>query len=398
MSAAVLSFVLVGALPVSAQTDERSAVRALLERRAAAVRENNENAFLATVDPRATDAFKNEQRTRFLGLRSVPLADYELTFTEEDSGDLSIGLGLDDKYRSNTFMPETREMFRLGPYDAIPMRNVFWYTYVERDDEWFVAALDDARIVGLDATPNVWDEGPVAAQTSPRVLVLSAPAQTDRARTVMTVAEKAMDLFEVEWPLPWSGRIPIVVPASPDQAARLLRTSTDVANFSAFTSYTPTRDDDWRASPPRLFAQEGNLSVASVQSQIDTIVHELTHAAAAPVTGPNTPIWMQEGLAEWIRLDKPTSVYLREGSQRRLPESSSFSTRDAGELSRAYNEATAAMAFLAAAKGSDAPIRLFLEAGKRKAVIGSPNHNADEAMRAATGWTTAEFVAAWQGR
>jgi hypothetical protein len=378
--------------------DAGPAVQALLERRAQAVRDNNEQAFLATVDPRATDAFKSEQRNRFLGLQSIPVADYALRVAEDESGDLSRGLRLDEKYATSTYLAETRESFRLGVYDDRPMRNIFWYTYLERDGDWFVGELDDARMIGLDATPNIWDEGPVATQSSSHILVLSAPDQIVRAKAVMAVAEQAMTRFQSRWTLPWSGKIPIILPASPDQAARLLRTSTDVANFSAFTSYTPTRDDGWQASPPRLFAQEGNLATASEQSQIDTIVHELTHAAASRVTGPNTPVWMQEGLAEWIRLDKPNSVLLRPGSTKRLPESALFSTRDATELSRAYNEATAAMTFLAAAKGSDMPIRLFESLGARRVVVGSPSYNADQAMRASTGWSSEEFVSAWRNR
>jgi hypothetical protein len=382
------------AIPAHAD-DKQAAVQSLVERRAQAVRDGNENAFLATVDPQATDAFKNEQRQRFLGLQSIPKADYRVEVTEAASGDLASGLRLDIKYATRTYMPSTREHFRLGDYDEHAMRNEFWYTYVERDDQWFVGSMDDARVVGLDGTPNIWDEGPVAVQQSPNVVVLSAPDQTERARAVLSVADEAISRFDQAWPLPWSGKIPIVLPASPDQAARLLRTSTDVANFSAFTTYTPTRDNDWQASPPRMYAQEGNLAKASRQSQIDTIVHELVHAASAPLTGPNTPIWMQEGLAEWIRLGKPTSVKLREGSVKTLPESEEFATRDSADLSRAYNRSTVAMAFLANSKGSAAPFDLFVETGKKRSVIGSPSFNADEAMKDVTGWSTRQFVETW---
>lgn len=401
-SAGVHAFVVatLAAASLSAQPaqadNSRAAIQALLEKRVAAVREHNENAFIATVDPRATDTFKSEQRNRYLGLQSVPVQDYALTTTEIDSGDLAPGLRLDDKYANHTYMPETRETFRLGDYDQRPMRNVFWYTYVERDGEWFFGGMDDARSIGLDATPNIWDEGPVAVQSSTRVLVLSGRGQVERSKAVLAVAETAMTRFDRAWPLDWSGKIPIIIPESADQAARLLRTSTQVSNFSAFTSYTPTRDVDWQASPPRLFAQEENLAAQSVASQVDTIVHELAHAATADLAGPNTPTWMQEGLAEWIRLGKPTSVSLREGSTKRLPASEDFATRDAVRLSAAYNEATAAMAFLASVKGMNAPIRLIEEAGKRRSVVGSPSFNADQALHATTGWTTAEFVDAWQ--
>ena len=381
--------------PVPAHATTAIDIASLLQKRVTAVVEHDENAFMATVDPTASDAFKAEQRNRYLGLQSLPLVDYKLASTEVDSGDLSSGLDLDDKYGTHTYMPETRESFRLGDYDDHAMRNTFWYTYVQRNGQWYFSALHDGDAIGLESTPNIWDDGALATESTEHFLVLTAIGQEARAKSIASIAERAMTQFQSEWTLPWSQKLPIIVPSSPEQAAKLLRTSDEVENFSAFTSYTPVRDNGWEASPPRLFAEEDNFANASAESQIGTIVHELTHAATAPFTGPNTPIWVQEGLAEWIRLDKPTSVSLRNGATTTLPSGVAFRTSDAAALSRAYNEATVAMAFLASTKGPDVPVQLVQEAGKRKVVIGSPSYNADAALKEATGWSTQEFLAAW---
>lgn len=357
---------------------------------------HDENAFMATVDPGATDAFKTEQRNRYNGLASLPVADYSLSSTEADSGDLSKGLHLDDKYGTDSYLPETREYFRLGAYDDHPMRNTFWYTYVERDGKWYFAASNDGDRIGLESSPNIWDDGAVATTSTQHVLVISAPGNETRMSTIAALAEDAVNRFDTEWPLPWSHKIPVIVPATPQQAAKLLRTSNEVENFSAFTSYFPIRDTGWDASPPRLFAEEDNLANQSDSMQTGTLVHELTHAATAQLTGPNTPIWVQEGLAEWIRLGKPTSVSLREGATKTFPSDDAFRTSDASALSRAYNEATVAMTFLAKSKGPDAPVKLFEEMGKRRVAIGSPSYNADQALLASTGWNTQQFLEAWQ--
>lgn len=204
-----------------------------------------------------------------------------------------------------------------------------------------------------------------------------------------------MTRFIRDWPMRWHAKIPLILPADAQQAATLLRLSNDVARFAAFTSYQPIRDVDWQASPPRLFAEDENLVGASVKSQQGTIVHELVHAASASLTGPATPVWLQEGLAEWIRLGKPVSK-ADATVAKTLPDGAAFNSSDGQTLTNAYASATAAVEFLAGAKGADAPLKLLEAMGSRRVTVGSPAYNTDQAMQETTGWTLTQFESAWR--
>jgi len=60
------------------------------------------------------------------------------------------------------------------------------------------------------------------------------------------------------------------------------------------------RDDGWEATAPRIYIQDENLKAYDRPYQVETLVHELTHAAGAPLAGPFVPSWVHEGVADWV--------------------------------------------------------------------------------------------------
>ena len=113
--------------------DDVAAVNALLERRAEAVRTGDRAAFLATIDPRATPGFREQEARSFDGLRTVPLAGYTLRARTDDTGDLGTGLG--ERYGgAPVFLPETRATYRIEGYDDRDQVDTHWYTYVQRGE------------------------------------------------------------------------------------------------------------------------------------------------------------------------------------------------------------------------------------------------------------------------
>lgn len=378
--------------PPGVDTSVTSAVQALLDRRVAALAAGDEAAYMATVDPQATEAFRTGQQHGFQGLRSVPIEGLAFDPQPGAVGDLAPGLKLAQRYGADAaFLPQTAMTYRLSGSDDRDAADGLWLTYVEREGDWYVAADSDAEIVGFHTTHEVWDDGALAVQHTEHFLVLSGPEQMSRANELADIAERAVRIFEARWPHEWHDHLPLIVPSSSEQAASVVSPTSDVGRFVAFVSYAVTGAAS--STPPRLYVQDASLAGQTVDQQVATMVHELTHAATSQLAGPLTPRWLHEGLAEWVRLGEPTT-YAKglETDERHLPDDAEFAS-DA--MSRSYALSASAIAHLAAIGGKDLPYRLFAAIGAKGTDIGSPAYRLDNVFKETTGMSLAEFAADW---
>ncbi|MGH9156225.1 MAG: hypothetical protein ACRD1K_10425 [Acidimicrobiales bacterium] len=373
-----------------------AAVQAVLDIRAEAVLGQDRAAFLATVDPEAPADFVAAQRRHFDGLASLPLASFSLRAHLEDSGDLSVAAA--GRYGSApVFLPETRQHYRFEGYDGTDAVDYLWLTFVERDGRWYVGGDGDLAALGLDSDRGMWDLGPVRIAAGPHFLVLSDPADAARADALAALAERAATRMAGLWDQPWSGRVPLVLPPSVAALERLLQSTVDLDKFVAFASYSLSDDDGSRysATAPRIFVQDDRLSRHSEASQIETLVHELVHAAAAPLAGPFVPLWVHEGVADWAATGRPGDVAAPSGSDGVLPRPYELTTGSAALIQRSYRESRSAISYLAERAGPGAPSALFRGLGEARTGPGSVDHHVDAALRRVTGSGLAEFERAW---
>lgn len=371
-------------------------VQRVLDARVAALGARDREAFLATIDPLAGPLFREAQARSFDGWASLPLSSYALAVRLDDSGDLAPGADLGRRYGGvPAFLPETRQTYRLSGYDERDAVDTLWLTYVQRAGRWYVAADDDLTALGLDSARNLWDLGPVRLQPTPHFLVVSRPDRAERADALAGIAEEASGVLAERWDRPWSQRIPLVLPSSPDELEVLLQSSFDLDKFVAFVAYAAVRDDGWEATAPRIYVQDANLSAASRASQVRTLVHELSHAAAAPLAGPAVPAWVHEGVADWVAGGRRTDERPPAGSDGRLPEDHEFTTGSQGDVVGSYAESRSAVSRLAADEGTDAP-GAFLEAlGADRIGAGSTDWRVDAALRAVAGTGVSDLEEAW---
>jgi hypothetical protein len=360
-------------------------VQAVLDARAAAVRSGDKDAWMATVDPDAPKSFRDAQARLFDGLRSVPLESYSLEARTEDTGDLARGLDL--KYGAKVQLPETRQRLRLRGYDDRDAVDSLWLTFVERGGRWYVGGDEDLAALGLDTARGLWDYAPIATLETEHLLTIYHPAQEERARALSAIAEEAIVTLQKRWDQPWSQRIPMVLPADTDELEKLLQSTIDLDKFLAFVSYGSVRDTDagWDATAPRIYIQDENLRSYSRAYQVETLVHELAHAAGAPLAGPFVPSWVHEGVADWIATGRSTRERKPDGSDGVLPRDFEFSTGSQTSIIRAYRESRSATSYLSARRGLGAPTALFREVGSVRVAAGSTDFQVDAGLRRATG-------------
>jgi hypothetical protein len=371
-------------------------VQSVLDARVAALTAGDRAAWLATVDPKAEAGFRDAQGRLFDGLQATPIETYRLEARTDDSGDLAAGL--EAKYGAPVQLPETRQRMRLQGFDTTDAVDSLWLTFVRRDGRWYVAGDDDLTGLGLDTARGMWDFAPIEVLTTEHLLTIFHPAQADRARALSAIAEEAIGVLGARWDLPWSQRIPMILPADTDELEALLQSTIDLDKFLAFVSYGSVRDEGWTATAPRIYIQDGNLAAYRREFQVETLVHELAHAAGAPLAGPLIPSWVHEGVADWIATGRPTRERKPAGSDGRLPRDYEFTTGTQAKILEAYKESRSATSFLAARAGLGSPTAVFRDLGSVRVAPGNADHHLDAALHRSAGLGLPDLEAGWAKR
>jgi hypothetical protein len=401
-SAALLAGVLAlgSAVPsAGAQTapppTREDAVKAVLAQRVDALRTGDRAAFLDTVDPAATEEFKVRQGHLFDGLRSLPLASYDLKLRTDEVPDLAAGLAGRYPGAEAVFLPPVEAHYRLTGIDTIDAVDGYYYTFLLRDERWRVVSDRDVEDVGLPSARNLWDYGPVQQQRTAHFTVLHDPADRKRAEALGPLCEQAYARLQAGFGRAVPAQIVVVLPHTLEQLREILQATFDLTNFVAFASASVDRDEDWESTAPRVYVQDANLSRSRRDFQLQTFHHELTHVAAFPIAGPFVPSWIHEGLADWMSgEDSPAEV---DGTDGVLPHDWEFTTGGGESILRAYDESTSAMAFLAARRGRNAPLDLLARVGELRVAPGTSEYRVDQGIRAVYGAGFDQFEKDWNG-
>jgi len=386
--------------PARAQTTtltREQAVTAVLQARVDALKRGDRAAFLDTVDSAATDEFKTRQGRLYDGLRSLPLASYELRLRTDEEPDLADG-GLAGRYpgADAAFLPPVEAHYRLTGIDTVDAVDGYYYTFLERDGRWRIVSDRDVEDVGLPSARNLWDYGPVTQERTAHFTIFHDPADRKRAEALATLCEQAYARLSVSFGRPVPAQIVVVLPHNLDQLRELLQATFDLSNFVAFASASVDRDVDWQSTAPRVFVQDENLSRSRRDFQLNTFHHEFTHVASFPLAGPFVPSWIHEGLADWMAGGRqpPRPV---DGTDGVLPDDWEFTTGGGESIVRAYDESTSAIAFLAAKKGKSAPVDLLARVGEARTASGTSRYHVDQALRALYGAGFDQFQKDWNG-
>jgi hypothetical protein len=385
-----------GAQTATLTVTREDAVRRVLAERVDALRRGDRAAFLDTVDPLGSEEFKVRQGHLFDGLRSLPLAFYELEMRTDEVPDLSAGLAAKYPSAEAVFLPPVEARYRLTGIDTVDAVDGYYYTFLLREGRWRIVSDRDLEDVGLPSARNLWDYGPVSQQRTEHFTILHDPADRKRAQAIGGLCEQGYARLTAVFGGTLPAQIVVVLPHTLDQLREILQATFDLSNFVAFASATVDRDDDWQSTAPRVYVQDTNLARSRRDFQLQTFHHEFTHVAAFPLAGPFVPSWIHEGLADWMATgqDGPVPV---DGTDGILPEDWEFTTGGGEAIVRAYDESTSAVAFLAARKGKGAPLDLLMRVGQVRVAPGTSRYRVDQALQAVYGAGLDQFQKDWNG-
>jgi hypothetical protein len=281
-----------------------SALRQLLSRRSAAVRVHDKPAFLADVS-NADWAFAARQATAFDNLAKLPLTSFDYELNPERDYDSSVPADVRERYRGQVHALGVSVYYQIEGVDGALVAAPWVPTFALISGRWKVVGQVTGSTLpgGLGGQP--WDADPITVSRSARVVGVFSAEFPDDAPEVLRLSEKALDGVAAIRPSGWSGRL-------------LLTAVRDRGVFDAFFGRNPdqvagrvaaiavphfSRVPEWAESPDyvatRVVFNPVSLS-ADPSELLADLAHEFTHVAMGPVTGPATPIWLVEGLAEYV--------------------------------------------------------------------------------------------------
>ncbi|MFJ8866141.1 hypothetical protein ACIRD6_10370 [Streptomyces sp. NPDC102473] len=363
-------------------------VAATLDRRAAAVMEHDDDAYLAVLDPRAT-SFRAAQRTELHHLADVPLESWAYEVNDVT------GEGAD------RVTAEVELRYRIEGYDRAPVSSSRTVELVRRggDRTWYVAA--DRAADGAPA--QLWQQGDVEVVRGTRSLVLGVGRTTAELRRIAATADRAVPAVTGAWPEPWAERVVVLVPGSVEDMAGLL--DSPAASYRDIAAVTTGKVGGSGGAPAdRIIVNPQAYGMLGDFGQRVVLTHETTHVATRAHTSAATPVWLSEGFADRTayrgesRTAAELAPELAEAVRRgdlpaQLPTDEEFGFgEDAAELARAYEGGWLACELIARDWGEEELIAFYEAVGSRSERDGA----VEQAMHTVLGTTPQDFTARWR--
>ncbi|MEA2446981.1 MAG: hypothetical protein QOK47_618 [Actinomycetota bacterium] len=371
-------------------------------------------AFLATVDKNSA-AFYARQGRLFDNMEGLPLRAYRLTAAWDRFGDL---VRRSDRARypsaEDVAIPVTEERYAIEGFDPEPASEDLFYTFVKRDGDWLIAEDTDLDDISFLSARHLWDFGPLQKQESPHFLLLSHPCgggipegATGGCQPfsdgIVDIAERSLERAESFWTLPWQGKVAILVPGSSDELGRMIQATFSLDDFVAFAYATVDVEKDFAYTGHRIMLNPTAISGRPENQTIQILSHELTHVASRPAAGPFMPVWIEEGIAEYVGYDGVRALGYFDARvasglfDNKLPADFEFLTGGGNEIYNSYQEGQSAVRYFVDRWGFKAFLRFYKRLGADRIEPGMTRWHIDRAMRATVGTGLDAFEQAWAG-
>ncbi len=248
-----------------------------------------------------------------------------------------------------------------------------------------------------------WDLGTLTLVRGTRSLVIGIDTRTSVLREYADIADAVTPDVTAVWGSDWSRRPVLVVPHTVAQLGHALDRS--AASLTGFAAVTTGEFGDLAVphAAQRVWTNTPGMASMSSFGREIVVRHEITHVATAAPGSPETPLWLEEGFAEYVGY-RGSGVPLGEALSelvtaeragkafRHLPTQAQF---DGDQVDIAYESAHLACQLIAEKYGQKALVRFY-----RLTVAGTHDErgNVDAALRKVTGQGIAAFEAAWRDR
>jgi hypothetical protein len=396
-----------GALSPAPKVDDATrtdAVTDLLDRRAQALLARDEQAFLATIEPRADEAFVSTQRRLFENLAGVPFAEWSYRLRPDDALDVT---ELPDRVTASPsdelWAPAVDLRYALAGGDVIPTDRAMGYLFARHGDAWYLRSDTALDTLGRRTWRGPWDFAPCLVTPTEHGIVLSHPGNQPMVDRLVRELDTSVESVSALWPTRWSQRVVMVLPDTPGEMRALVGPDFPVESVVAVAVADRVDNKTRTVAGQRVVLSPSGVRALSIASLRVVLRHEITHLAARADTVDGAPTWLLEGFADYVGY-RDSGVTLAEGAPdlakrvrqngppAALPEDRAFRSGGA-ELDLAYQESWSLARYVADEYGEETLIEMYRELAAAGAVSASET---DEMLRDVLGGDRAALVAGWQ--
>ena len=279
-----------GALPAPTP----AAVTSVLQRRSHAVLHHDRSAFLATVDPSGA-AFRAGQAVLFDNLVKVPLASWR-----ESLADTRPAMAADDGWTARL-----RLAYRLRGFDRREIVYTEYLTFDRRRGVGWVASGDGAAH-GLRDEAQIWSGGRLIVVHGRRSLVLGerdiGTGEGDRTSELRDIARRldtGVGIVSGVAGDHWARRVVALAPATEQKAEELVGDVRNLGDIAALATVTGDGGDP-KAGADRIVITPSAFGRLNALGRHVVLTHELLHVAMGGARDSHTPMWLIEGLADYV--------------------------------------------------------------------------------------------------
>lgn len=383
--------------PWSAQlADPReAAVRAMLDQRARAVRQQDEAAFLASVDPAAPPEFREGQRRLYRNLAMLPFAEWGYGVDGNSVVDVPDVAGADA-----TWSPRVSLRYALHGVDPVPTTRSLGYVFVRRGADWYLAADEVPGEPARSSWRGPWDFGQVHSVATRNGLVIGHRENRAQAERVADHLDEAVAEVSQVWGRQWPQQVGVLLPESTRELSALVGPEFSGDGIAAVAIADRVDHERDRVEGQRVVLNPRTAQRLSDRSLHSVLVHEVTHIAARQDTVDGSPMWLLEGFADYVgyqnnpRSDARLAPDLvrsvqASGPPGELPTDRDFH-RSGRSLDLAYQQSWSFVDYVAERFGQERVVQLY------RRVAGAGDADAvDPALREVLGIDRERLLADW---
>ncbi|MFC3241172.1 peptidase MA family metallohydrolase [Gordonia humi] len=407
-------------------------VGALLDELSAVVRSGDASGLDDLIDPAAPAAFREQMTTMVSafaargdrGDRGGPLRVASLSYRvaptvgAEWQMDPRVVAEVEARGSSDTWVTPVELTYALGGaaapgLDEPPVTLNSMMSFARYDDDWKLVgdadiALDPRAVEDVPRGPvetGPWAFPGVAAADVKTAgglsTVLSYPGTdttVSRARRLLPGAVEAVDEF---WGSDWPRRAAVVATGDDAEFAGLTRTATSETTTAAAATVYSSIDRRAKQVLGQRIVLSPNARDLSEPALSVILKHELLHVATRLTTAENAPMWLTEGVPEYLGrkgtyrefVDAAPDLAVEVAAGRvpkTLPADSAFAV-DSDAARVAYQSAWSFAAFVADEYGEPKLKDLY-----RKVSAGGDTDTVDAAVKSAVGADKKVLVEQWQ--
>lgn len=260
----------------------------IVARRAAALASKDERAWLATLAD-LTTPFAARQAEVFERMTRLPIAGYAQTGVESGP---PLTAARQRSLGPDAWVARVHLSYSLRGYDRAPRQFTASYAVVRTATGWGLA--DDAD---GDTQPQPWDLSPMTVLSSPTTLVIGSAS-----RACLTDYLALGDVAHATIAGVWGSARPgvIIAPATSKELVTLLQRSsaTGLDQVAAITD--GPLDARGTATSDRVYINPDAFARLNAQGRRVVVTHELTHVTVRATTTRVVPLWLSEGLADYV--------------------------------------------------------------------------------------------------